>query len=260
MATATSVTPTSRQRIDWDRLRYEIRLIGVDAYLLPLAIAAIYLGIALVTTRSILQTGGSQGFAHFQVARILLALLENGLSLGIGLLAAAATDRDPAVELHLTLPARYRGTITRRISIIMVWALVVSYLLCEIVIATGYWVFPVDGIQRHLVWLTPLVCFAALGAVLTLLLRSRAASSGVLGMLWISQFLYTSQFIDNGVMQRLYIYVSGETFPGILHVSRNVWYAPWFQNRLILLGIALALFGGVALLLRRNEALLGHEQ
>jgi len=246
--------------LSWNRLRYELRLLGIGAFLLPLGIVVIYLGFALFARAGAFRNGGTAAAAHLQMARGLLALLENGLPLAAGLLAAVAVHQDTAIELHLSLPVSYRGTALQRLGLVLLWALLVVSATSAVVIASGYWVFPVGGFDRQLLWLAPLFCLATLGAALTLLLRSRVASSAVLGMLWIAQFIFHPMFMENGVLLRLYLFLSEEIFPDILQVSRSAWYDTWLQNRLILLAVAFALLGIVIVLLGRYEALLGGEQ
>lgn len=244
----------------WHRLRYEIRLLGIGAWLLPLGIVVIYLGFSLFARAGALRSGGADAQARLQMGRGLLALLENGLPLAAGLLAAVAVRQDAAIELHLSLPVSYRGTALRRLGLVLLWALVVAGLTSAVVVASDYWVFPVSGFDRQLLWLPPLLCLTTLGAALTLSFRSRVASSAVLGMLWIAQFLFKPVFLENGVSQRLYLFLSEEIFPDILAMSRSLWYDVWLQNRLILLAVALVLIVVVFALLGRNEALLGDER
>lgn len=244
----------------WNRLRYELRLLGVGSFLLPLGIVVIYLGFSLFARAGALRDGGAEAQARLQMARGLLALLENGLPLAAGLLAAAAVHQDVAIELHLSLPVSYRRTALQRLGLVVLWVLLVVSGVSAIVSVSGYWMFPVSGFDRPLLWLTPLLCLATLGAALTLLLRSRVASSAVLGMLWIAQFLFHPMFIENGVLLRLYLFLSEEIFPDILAMARPVWYDSWLQNRLIGLAVAFVLFAVVFVLLGRREALLGGER
>lgn len=245
--------------LSWNRLRYELRLLGVGAWLLPLGIIVIYLGFSLFARAGALRGGGAEAEAHLQMGRGLLAILENGLPLAAGLLAAAAVHQDAAIELHLSLPASYRATALQRLGLVLLWALVLASLTSAVVIASSYWVFPVSGFDRPLLWLAPLLCLTTLGAALTLLLRSRVASSAILGMLWIAQFIFHPMFMENGVLQRLYLFLSEEIFPDILAMSRSAWYDAWVQNRLVLLAVTLALVGVVIALLGRQEALLGDD-
>lgn len=244
----------------WDRWRYELRLLGGLTFALPVGIGIIYLGFSLFARAGALNSGGTAAFATFQMGRGLLALLENGLPLGAGLIAATAVAPDRALELHLSAPARYRRTVLARLAVVVIWTLLLTGLTSVAVNAVGAWVFPVVGWDRMLLWLPALLCFAALGALLTLALRSRIASSAILGILWIAQFLLKPQFLQSDILQRLYLFLSEEIFPGIVQLPRSAWYDIWLQNRLILTGIALLFFAGSALVLRNTEILLRAEE
>ena len=245
--------------IRWRRLNYELRLLGIGTFLLPLAAVAVYTGFSLVVRSSTLNRGGGVTFADFELARGLLALLENGLPLVAGLIAAVAVNQDPAIELHLSLPVPYRRTAGQRLGVVGLWALAVAGILALLVVSTHRWIVPVDEPLSQLTWLTPLLWFIAAGALLTLLLRSRVASSTALGMLWIAQFIFKPAFVEYGVLQRLYLFATEQLIPDVWPANYPLWYATWLQNRLILLAMALAMLGVVTLLLRRNESLLGAE-
>jgi len=92
----------------WDRWRYEVRLLGGLTFALPVAIGGIYLGFSLFARTAALNSGGTAAFATLQMGRGPLALLDNGLPLGAGRIAAPAVAPDLALELHLSAPARYR--------------------------------------------------------------------------------------------------------------------------------------------------------
>lgn len=245
--------------MNWERMRYELRILGARTFLLPLGVAVIYLGFSLITRHSGLDSGHSSTYANFEMSRGLLALLENGLPLAAGLLAALAAQTDAALELHLSLPVSYRSTILRRLGQMGVWALVTTLTVCAAVIAGGYWIVPVDQPVGQLVWLTPLLWFIGAGALLTLVLRSRIASSAVLGMTWIAQFLFKPDFLSGPVLQRMYLFVTEEVITQITRANASLWYTVWLENRLILIGIAFVMLAATAFLLGRNELLLGSE-
>lgn len=245
--------------MNWERMRYELRILGARTFVLPLGVAAIYLGFSVLTHNAALGSSHSTTYANFELSRGLLALLENGLPLAAGLLAALAAHGDAVLELHLTLPTSYRSTILRRLGQIGGWALVTTLAICVAVIVGGFWIVPVDQPLGQLVWLTPLLWYISAGAVLTLVLRSRVASSTVLGMTWIAQFLFKPDFLGSPTLQRLYLFATEEIIPGITRANASLWYAAWVQNRLILIGMALMILAAAVFLLGRNELLLGSE-
>jgi hypothetical protein len=245
--------------LSWERWRYEVRLLGSGAFGLPLAIVVMYLGFSLFTRYSAIHQGGTVAYGNFQMGRGLLALLENGLPLGASLIAVAAVAPDRALELQLASPTKYRATVLQRLGVVTLWNVGLSTLTCVGIGATHLWVFPVIGFDRQLLWLSPLLCFIALGSVVTVLSNSRVAGSTILGLLWIAQFLLKPLFLDGGVWQRLYLFASEEVFPAILQVGRAQWYDLWLQNRLILLGVAIVFFALTTLMLSRTERMLDAE-
>lgn len=235
------------------RLRHELRILGAFNLALPLIVAAIYLGFTVLVYYMTLRNGGTVSDAHFQASRGLLDLLENGLPLAAGLVVTMLISQDPAMELHLSLPATYRGTAVRRLVLMIVWAVLFTAAVSIAIAISGYWLlaqFHLQSVpQDQLTWLTPLFWFIAAGAVLALLLRSRTASSAILGMIWIAQFLFKPLFLSDATLQKVYLFLTEEEG------------APsyWLANRLILLALALLFFCATIWLLGRNEALLGSE-
>jgi hypothetical protein len=243
----------------WDRMRHELRLIGIGAYALPIGVVAIYLGFSLMVRSFDLGHGWTVPAATFQTGRGLLALLENGLPLAAGLLAALIAAPDPALELHLSLPVSYRATIGRRLGLVTVWAVATAAMTSAAIVGMGYWIVPVDQPLGQLTWIAPVLWYSGAGAMLTLLLRSWVAGSAVVGMTWIAQFMFKDLFLHSQVLVRFYPFLTQELIPGITQANASLWFIPWVQNRLILLAMALAMLLVVALLLGRNESLLGHE-
>lgn len=246
--------------MNWDRARYELRILGPGSFLLPPAVAAIYLGFSCFAYNSALDSSHSTSYATFEMGRGLLALLENGLPLLTGLLVAAATNDDAGLELHLSLPTSYRSTILRRAGQVGGYAFAVTLAVCAAVIAAGYWIVPLDQPLGLLVWFTPMVFYFSAGMLLTLLLRSRVASSTVLGMVWIASFLFKNEFLNSSALQRVYPFLTEEIIPSITRANTALWYAIWLENRIILIAIALAMLAAAVFFLGRNELLLGAEK
>ncbi len=234
------------------RIGQELRILGALNLLAPLIVAAIYLGFSLIVGYATLHNSGSPADARFQAARGLLALLENGLPLIGGLLAAFVVGSDPAIELHLAAATPYRFTAGLRLALIILWTTLCTGGAALVITAAGYWLAILQSLsigESILLWLAPLLWFIGAGATLALLLRSRAASGALLGMVWIAQFIFKPQFLQNGVLERVYLFLTEEA--GVPSY--------WLANRLILLAIALALLGLTMLLLGRSESLLGGE-
>jgi hypothetical protein len=78
-------------------------------------------------------------------------------------------------------------------------------------------------------------------------------------MSWIAQFMFKPTFMQSQTLIRLYPFLTEEWIPGITRANASLWFTIWWQNRLLLAVMALAMLAVVPFLLGRNEALLGHE-
>jgi hypothetical protein len=78
-------------------------------------------------------------------------------------------------------------------------------------------------------------------------------------MTCIAQFLSKNTFLHSQTLVRVYSFLTEQLIPGIMHANAALWLALWVQNRLILLGMALAMLAAVPVLLGAREWLLGHE-
>jgi len=234
------------------RLRYELRILGIVTAGLPIIVAVIYLGFSSLAGAAALRNGGTDAFMRFQAGRGLLGLLENGLPLAGGLIAAISISQNPALELHLSLPARYQRVGALRLTLITCWTVAFTGVVAALVAVTGFWLSfqqTLPPAESALVWLAPLLWFVAAGAALALALRSRAASGAVLGLIWIAMFVFKQQLLADSTFQQVYLFLTEEAgMPPY-----------WLANRLIVLAMALALFGLALWLLGRNESLLHDE-
>ena len=238
------------------RLRYEVRALGLGTFGLPVLVTLIFLGVALLAGYDVTHAGGGAAQAHHDTALGLLFLVEFGLPPVAGIAAAYLIDSNPAVELHLSLPTPYTAIMWLRFALFVVWSALVGLLITWAVHQTGYWLAPQPAPQDQLAWGAPLAWFVAGGAMLSLLLRNRVASSSVLGMLWLGEIFLRSYLLQHSLSQKLYLFLTLSTLP-----HGDVPNAPyWLANRLTLLGMAAAFLITLAWLLRQNEALLGHER
>jgi hypothetical protein len=219
-------------------LWYEMRELGPIALLTPLLVVA---GIALFA--AIMALVGTQGE---QIATLLTQSMELLFPLAIGTVAATAVAADPGVEWQLTMPTPYRVTIFRRLAIMLAWSALVAFGDVAVLRIVGRWIVPKPFIVSQLMWLSPMLFFAALGAVLALLVRNRSASAGLVGGVWIVEVLFHGYLLDRAWARPWFSFATtwaaGENF--------------WLSNRLTLIGLAVALFGIVATLLRQSEMLL----
>jgi hypothetical protein len=238
-----------------DRLRYEVRLLGVGTLGLPVLAALIFAGVAALAAFDVHNTGGSDAAAHAEITKGLLLLLEFGLPPVAGLAAAHLVAGNPAVELHLSLPRSYAAMVWRRLALLTVWYALAAALASAAIHAAGYWIAPQPPSRELLIWAAPLLWFVACGAMLTLLLRSRVASGALLGMVWVGELFLRPYILPNAALQKIYLFLTLETLSG----ARAPASGYWLTNRLALLGMAALFLMVLFLLLRRSESLLGHE-
>jgi len=238
-----------------DRLRLEIRLLGLGTFGLPMLTALVFTGVSALAAYDTRNTGGTQAIAHDDVAKGLLLLLEFGLPPVAGLLAAYLVTGNPALELHLTLPRSYAALTWLRLLLLTLWCALAAAVTSAAISSAGYWIAPQAEPRRQLIWAAPMLWFIATGALLSLLLRSRVASSAVLGMVWLGELFLRAYFLQKAALQKVYLFLTLETVPGASAPAS----AYWLTNRLALLATAALFLVGVAYLLRRGEALLGHE-
>ena len=177
-----------------DRMRYELKLVGIWIIIIPLILVA---GFALLIIP--LQ------FFGMNIPRLLSAGLEMLLPVAIGLLVATTSTHDPALELQLTMPQPYAGTTLRRLILALVWTACIA-LLASILIGVckqsylpaqmRLWPVALQALASMLIWLAPLLWFVGLGLCAALLLRSRSSSGSLLGALWIIETLFLKNLLD----------------------------------------------------------------
>lgn len=219
-------------------LWYEMREMGVIALLTPLFVVA---GIAFFA--GMMTLGGVQSE---QVAKALTRSMEILFPLAAGTVAATVVASDPGVEWQLTMPTPYRVTVSRRLGIFLAWSVLVAFGDVLVLRTIGRWIVPKPFIVSQLTWLAPMLSFAALGALLALLVRNRSASAGLVGGIWIVELLLHSYLLEKAWARPWF------SFATTWAAEENFWLA----NRLTLIGLAVVLFVGAAALLGQGEMLL----
>ena len=224
-------------RFGW--LAYELRGLGRLGVAMPVFVV---LGFAAVAALMAL-TGATER----QVARVLAAVLEVGVPLAAGLAAASVVTGDPAADLHLTLRTRYRTTVLRRLAILFAWTATISASWALVLRGAGLWSLwvPEPFLTSQLGWMAPLSWCVSFGALLALVLRGSASSGAILGGLWVSEHLFGGLMFEHDWLRPFFLFATTYT-PGMEY---------WLGNRLVLIASALVLMLGVALMLRRGEAL-----
>jgi hypothetical protein len=216
-------------------LRYEVRVLGPALFAVPVLAALSLSGlVGVLAVRNV---------SHDFLPQLVTGILEALLPLTAGVVLATVAAHDPAIELQLTLPTLYRFTAGQRFALLLGWTLLV-----EAVVATALhlilpWAQVKHGAGYILLWLAPTLWLAAAGALLALLMRSRATAGALLGSIWVAQLVFHGYFA-----------LSGWTQPWFLFATL---FAPgaafWPTNRVELILIALALSLGVWAFLLNSE-------
>ncbi len=219
------------------RLRYELLVLGVWLFAVPLVVAGGLGGLAgILDARNV-----NRGF----LAQLLTATMEACLPLALGVLVATVTARDAALELQLSAPTPYQRTSLGRISLLLAWTALIEAATMLIIQLTLPWAVPTSGGAADvlLLWLAPMLWLAAGGALFALVLRSSATAGAVLGAIWIAQLALHSYFATNGWTQPWFLFAT------LFTPQASFWEA----NRVELILTAIVAFAAVWWYLRNAE-------
>jgi hypothetical protein len=224
-------------------LRHEVRVLGPWLFALPVSVACLFaVTVAMMWLRQA---------HHPDITNVIMAGVEGAVPLVVGIGAATIVSYDPAVELQLTVPTPYRVTMVRRLVMFLVWSSLVETAAVAVLAGFWPWTLTKGGLEGYLfTWLAPLLWFGAWGAVLTLLLRSRAASVAILGVVWVVELLFHGLLAAYGWTRALYVFATMFNAAGSF----------WSLNRLELLATALILFALVWFYLHNSEWCLRGEE
>src|SRR5260370_28170096 len=125
----------------FERVRYELRIVGKWVLLIPLLGMGCFALLAAILT--MLQVD------HLRIAQVLTASLEMILPLVAGLLVATVVSHDAAIELQLTLSSKYRFTALLRIGLIACWMACVALFSSVFIYHLKYWRIPAQLSTWH---------------------------------------------------------------------------------------------------------------
>jgi hypothetical protein len=230
-----------------DRFWYELRIMGKWVILIPPLIMLCFAFVAALLT--------IMHVDHLRISQVLTASLEMVLPLAAGLVVTTIISHDAAIELQLTMPEMYRMTALGRLSLIIAWTGCIALLSSVFIYHLRFWRMPLQVdtwkvlpqfLIGQLTWIAPLLWFMAVGFCLALLLRSRSASSALLGGIWTIEAIFFGYFASNDWLKPAFL------FPTTLAPTINF----WLLNRFELFGTALVLFLLGWFMLRNTEQLL----
>lgn len=218
--------------------QHELRRIGWIGLFGPPA--AVALGAAFSAGAALLHMGA-------QVSGIQRGMLDF-LWLSAGLSAAALAGADPALELQLSLPTRFRVTVGRRLAIALAWLAVVAAALAGYLVLSGR-DLGIGGWNEQLTWLAPCAVMAGLGALGRVVFRSSAASFGLIGVVWIFFEIVPPSMAQLAAVKPLLL-----RYPIVLASPDG-----WYLNRALLIGVAIVAAIAAHLVLGRPDRLLEAE-
>ncbi|MCT9932734.1 hypothetical protein N5079_21250 [Planotetraspora sp. A-T 1434] len=235
-----------------DLWSHEIRGAGRAALLAPPAF--------VLATLLLAAFGARLGSRAGTTAWMLLWAVETGIPLIAGLAAASVIGRDRATELQLSLPARYRSTVLRRLAVIAGWAALCALALSSLLIVTGWWdvfaalpAFPLGTAAvpaGQLTWLAPAVWLTALGLLAAAVFRSTVAATTTVAVVWVFEQVLSGPLRESAAPRLLYLSAT----------ARGAAPGAWLPNRLGLICTALPLLGAAWALLGNTERILGGER
>ena len=230
-----------------DRIWYELRIMGKWVILIPPLIILTFALLGEILT--IMQVG------HLRISQVLTASLEMVLPLAAGLLTTTIVSYDAAIELQMTMPKTYRITAFVRLSLIIAWTSCLALFSSVLVYHLRFWRVPSQVetwkvlpqfLIGQLTWIAPLFWFVGVGFSLALLIRSRSASSALLGGIWMIEAILYGYFAIINWLKPLFLFPT-TLAPGISF---------WLSNRIELLITALILLLLDWLMLQNSEKLL----
>jgi hypothetical protein len=220
-----------------DLWRHEACRIGPATLLTPVLVATVMAVGAAIAARSV-----------DAVARTLFVTLEVAIPPAVGVGAASLVGRDPAVELQLSAPTSYRGTLCRRYAIMMGAGCLLAAPLTIILVAGGWWGrWPRThgSVLGQLTWVAPMCWLAALGLLAGAVLRVPAAAATVVVGPWLAEQVLPGQ-VQAHQWSRLLNLFATTAGP-----DRD-----WGADRFMLIATAVLMTGAGWLLLGRPERLL----
>ncbi|MBF9128230.1 hypothetical protein I0C86_04360 [Plantactinospora sp. S1510] len=221
--------------------RYESRRAGWAARAAPPAALLVTLVMALLTA--------SGGAGHDQVGQLLLTGLEAILPLAVGMAAVTIVARDGCRELQLSLPARYAGTLGRRLGVLALVGAACAVAFTAGVWLSGWWAGP-NILASPLVWAPPMLWLTGLTVLLGMLGRSVVLATSVVSALWLGEQLFAGSFVALDWTRPFFLFTTSRVGVG----------EGWLTNRLALVGSGLLFVAVVVLLLRRPHLLLTEEE
>ncbi len=236
----------------FDRLRYELQLMGLRVILTPVLVMLSFSLLAVLLE-----------YLKVAPARFLSGGLEMILPIATGAVVGTIIMHDPVMELQLTMPTPYRRTSLLRLVLIAGLAACIALLSTAIISALNQvylfqpqhaWAGPVQFLAQVLAWFATLLWCVGLGFSFSLLFRSRSAAGALLGGIWIAEILFKDYIFLSDWLRPFSLFPTTLVYPSKV-VPEN-YVSMWFTNRVEVLATGAALIAIGWLLLHNTEGLL----
>jgi hypothetical protein len=244
MSTRARLVQDTRVRLAGEvrgRLSLELRIIG------PAAIAA---ALAMPVAGAVLMAVlAGTGHPHAQLDRLSAVLLEALCPLGTALAAVSVVGRDPAAELVLTTPARYRRVLLGRAGLAAGLAAAATLALAVALFAAGLWPAGQGGSGLVLIWGPPALWLTGTGLLAAIADRGPALASGALAAVWLAEAIFAGQAKASSIIRDQYLFATVSHLPP----------GAWAENRAGLAVVGTAALALAAALLSSPARLLTAE-
>ncbi|MDH6115811.1 uncharacterized protein YneF (UPF0154 family) [Kitasatospora sp. GAS204A] len=228
-------------RSTWTRLRLELRVIGIAP---PVTALAATLGGAVLV---IVMHATGAGAEHLDIAAG--AVLAGFAPLGTAVAASSVVGRDTGAELVMTSTV-YRRVLFLRVGLVVAPAALVTLVDAVVFRALNAWPEGQGTDGYVLVWAPPMLWLVALAMLIAIGLRSPAGASGLIGGLWLAQYLMARAILDNTVLRAQYMFMG---------VAAKVPAHEWTVNRIALPAVGVVAVIAAGLLLGRPERFVGSD-
>ena len=173
------------------------------------------------------------------------SLVEGVLPLGAAVAVARLIGTDPALELQLSYPAAYRGTLLRRAALVAGWSGAFAAASAAVIELTGLWA---PGLARaELAWLVPTAALTAVAVAAGAVTADGRAGATAAALVWVIQEGLARSFAGRPALRPFYLFATSRPGPDP---------AAYWPNRLSLLLVAAVAAMAGWLLLGRPARLL----
>lgn len=196
-------------------LRRDLRRSGTAALLTAPAVVVLGAVMVVLTARQ-----------HGQYQRLAATVIEAMLPLAAGIAVSGVLGAETALELQLSLPARFQNTLLRRAVLLAVWTGAWAAAAATIVAAARWWTPDGNSVSPatvQLAWLAPTVALCGIGFAVAGQSGGTAGASALVGGIWLVEQLAPLWFHSHTWSQWVYLFpfTRGGVPPEVLPANRS---------------------------------------